>query len=54
MVAWTDARFGILLVGDLDRTWALVNVAVLWSIVLAIDFLISFSYTLSPRRPKAT
>jgi hypothetical protein len=45
---------GILLVGDLDRTWALVNVAVLWTIVLAIDFLISFSYTLAPRRPKAT
>jgi hypothetical protein len=27
---------------------------VLWTIVLAIDFLISFSYTLAPRRPKAT
>jgi hypothetical protein len=37
----------------LERTWALVNVAVLWTVVLAVDFLISFSYTLSPRRAKA-
>jgi hypothetical protein len=41
---------GVLVVGDLDRTWALVNLAVLWTMVLAIDFLISFSYTLWPRR----
>jgi hypothetical protein len=41
---------GVLVVGDLDRTWALVNVAVVWTIVLTIDFLISFSYTLFPRR----
>jgi hypothetical protein len=40
---------GVLVVGDLDRTRALVNVAVLWTLVLAIDFLISFSYTLFPR-----
>jgi hypothetical protein len=26
---------------------------VLWTTVLAIDFLISFSYTVSPRRPNA-
>jgi hypothetical protein len=44
----------VLLVGDLDRTWVLVNVAVLWTIVLAIDFLISFSYALFPRRPRET
>ena len=57
LLAWATGTallgLGILLVGDLDRTWALVNVAVLWTIVLAIDFLISFSYTLSPRRPNA-
>ncbi len=45
---------GVLVVGDLDRTMALVNVVVLWTLVLGIDFLISFSYTLWPRRPKAT
>jgi hypothetical protein len=44
----------VLLAGDLERTWALLNVAALWTFVLAIDFLISFSYTLWPRRPKAT
>jgi hypothetical protein len=43
---------GVLVVGDLDRTMALVDVAALWTIVLAIDFVISFCYTLlSPRRP---
>jgi hypothetical protein len=40
---------GVLVVGDLDRTWALLNVAALWTLVLAIDFAISFSYTLWPR-----
>jgi hypothetical protein len=58
LLAWAAGTallgLGILLVGDLDRTWALVNVAVLWTIVLAVDFLISFSYTLAPRRPNAT
>jgi hypothetical protein len=42
---------GVLVVGDLDRTMALVNVAVLWTVILAIDFLISYSYTLWPRQP---
>jgi hypothetical protein len=54
LVAWATGTallgLGVLVVGDLDRTWALVNVAVLWTLVLAIDFLISFSYTLRPRR----
>jgi hypothetical protein len=45
---------GILVVGDLDRTQALVNVAAVWTLVLAIDFLISFSYTLWPRRATET
>jgi hypothetical protein len=45
---------GVLVVGDLDRTTALVNVVVLWTFVLGIDFLISFSYTLWPRQPRAT
>jgi hypothetical protein len=57
-VAWATGTallgLGVLVVGDLDRTWALVNVAVLWTFVLAIDFLISFSYTLWPRRARAT
>jgi hypothetical protein len=56
LVAWATGTallgLGVLVVGDLDRTWALVNVAVLWTLILAIDFLISFSYTLWPRQPK--
>jgi hypothetical protein len=57
LLAWASGTsllaLGVLVVGDLDRTQALVNVAVLWTIVLAIDFLISFSYTLRPRRTDA-
>jgi VanZ family protein len=41
---------GILLVGDADRTDALISVAALWTLVLVIDFAISFSYTLWPRK----
>ena len=33
---------------------ALLDLAALWTLVLVIDFLISFSYTLSPRRPRRT
>ena len=55
VVAWATGTallgLGVLMVGDLDRTSALVNVAALWTLVLAIDFLISFSYTLWPRQP---
>jgi hypothetical protein len=41
----------VLAVGDVDRTEALLNVAALWTLILAIDFLISFSYALWPREP---
>jgi hypothetical protein len=40
----------VLVVGDLDRSSALFTVVGRWTFVLAIDFLISFSYTLWPRR----
>jgi hypothetical protein len=56
LVAWATGTallgIGVLLVGDPDRIWALLNVAALWTLVLAIDFLISFSSTLRPRRPE--
>lgn len=40
------------MVADPDRTETLLHTIKLWSVVLAIDFLISFSYTLSPRKAK--
>jgi hypothetical protein len=58
LVAWATGTallgVGVLVVGDVDRTWALVNVAALWTLILSIDFLVSFSYTLWPRRPRGT
>jgi hypothetical protein len=58
LLAWATGvallGLGVLAVGELDRTWALVNMAVLWTFILAIDFLISFSYTLWPRQPSAS
>ncbi|MBB6731988.1 hypothetical protein [Cohnella zeiphila] len=42
----------VALIGDEERTRALVETVKLWSFVLGIDFLISFSYTLFPRKPK--
>jgi hypothetical protein len=55
-LAWASGTallgIGVLVVGDLDRTWALLNIAALWTVVLVIDFLISFSYSLWPRVPK--
>ncbi|KZM73959.1 hypothetical protein AWN90_29175 [Nocardia terpenica] len=39
-----------LLVGDIHRTIPLWGVMVPWAVILGIDFVISFSYTLSPRR----
>ena len=42
---------GVAVVGDSPRTEALLQTAGLWSLILAIDFLISFSYTPFPRRP---
>jgi len=57
LLAWATGTallgLGILVVGDLERTKALVNVALLWTVVLMIDFLISFSYTLWPRPDNA-
>ena len=53
LVAWVTGTallgLGIVAVGDLERTMALVNVIALWTLVLSIDFAISFSYTLWPR-----
>lgn len=40
----------VIMVGDAGRTGAFVSTAMMWTIVLAIDFAISFSYTLWPRR----
>lgn len=45
MIAW---------VGAADRTTALTNLIRLWSVILGIDFIISFSYTFWPRKPKST
>ncbi len=41
---------GVALVADGERTAALQNMVALWTLVLMIDFLWSFSYTLWPRR----
>ncbi len=58
LLAWATGSallgLGVLVVGDLDRTAALLNVAALWTLVLAIDFLISFSYGLWPRQASRT
>jgi hypothetical protein len=43
----------ILLVGDKSRTEQLVNISYLWTFILAIDFLISFSYTFFPKKDRA-
>ena len=40
---------GVAVVGDAARTEALLQTAGVWTLVLAIDFLVSFSYTLHPR-----
>jgi hypothetical protein len=54
LVAWATGTallgLGLLLVDDPDRSWALLNVAALWTIVLVIDFAISFSYALWPQQ----
>ncbi|MEK3914263.1 hypothetical protein [Paenibacillus sp. FSL H7-0331] len=44
----------IIMVNEGSRTAALLQVMQIWSLVLAIDFLISFSYTLWPRKKKGT
>jgi len=54
LLAWTVGCLlllgGVALVGDTQRAATLVRVAGTWTIILAIDFLISFGYTLFPRR----
>lgn len=42
----------VLIVGDASQTEALVQTIRIWSIILVIDFIISFSYTLWPRDEK--
>ncbi len=42
----------IVLVGEADRTEALLQMLRVWTLVLGIDFLVSFSYTLWPRRAR--
>jgi len=58
LLAWLigcGILYGIIfLVDDPSRTESLFNVVRGWSIVLGIDFLISFSYTLFPRGSKET
>lgn len=47
--------YGVIwMVQDAGRTEALDKVIKLWSMALGIDFLISFSYTLFPRKSKET
>lgn len=41
-----------LLVGDIDRTAPMWAPMAPWAIVLAIDFVISFSYTVAPRKAR--
>jgi hypothetical protein len=53
LTAWATGTailgIGVVAVVDLDRATALLNVAALWTLILAIDFAVSFSYTLWPR-----
>jgi hypothetical protein len=53
LIAATALGLFTALVGSVDRAAPLWAVMVPWAIVLAVDFVISFSYTLAPRRPKA-
>jgi hypothetical protein len=54
LLAWAVGSallgLGVLAVGDFERTQALVSMIVLWTLILAVDFIVSFSYTLFPRR----
>ena len=43
---------GVALVGDSGQTEALWGIAQGWTLVLALDFAWSFSYTLWPRKPR--
>ncbi|MCM3749572.1 hypothetical protein M3223_19660 [Paenibacillus pasadenensis] len=44
----------ILYIGDVKRTEAFMGTIRIWSLVLAIDFVISFSYTFWPRQEKGS
>lgn len=44
----------VFLVNDASRTEALLTVIKVWSLVLGIDFLISLSYFVWPRKPSST
>lgn len=56
-LAWAVGVFlllaGVAVTGDADRTEALANMAGTWTLILAIDFAWSFSYTLWPRASHA-
>ncbi|ANE46561.1 membrane protein [Paenibacillus swuensis] len=56
LAAWTIGSALLLLmiwfVGDAERTEALGVTSQRWAFILAIDFFISFSYTLFPRKEK--
>ncbi|MPQ24237.1 hypothetical protein [Bacillus paralicheniformis] len=41
-----------LFIGDPERTEPLIRIASLWSFILAIDFLYSFSFTLFPKKAR--
>lgn len=43
----------VLAVDDIERSRKLLQTIGRWAIVLGIDFLISFSYTIWPRKEKA-
>ena len=57
LLAWavgSALMFGmVVLVGDPDRTGSLSARAALWTLILAVDLVWSFSYTLWPRKARA-
>jgi hypothetical protein len=54
LLAWVIGNeciiFMVLLVNDFNKTKELLTTSARWSIILLIDFLWSFSYTLWPRK----
>jgi hypothetical protein len=58
LLAWSVGAaligLAVALVGDLGRTEAMWQLLGVWTVVLAIDFVVSFSYTLWPRGGRAT
>ncbi|WNQ11081.1 hypothetical protein MJA45_26355 [Paenibacillus aurantius] len=44
--------YGMMLLADEGSTESLLKVIRIWTLVLGLDFLISFSYSLWPRQPK--